>query len=200
MVVFKYIEDKDVFQRFYSKMLAKRLVQHMSASDDAEASMISKLKQACGFEYTSKLQRMFQDIGVSKDLNEQFKRHLTNSAEPLDIDFSIQVCLAKVKKKLKVLLPFVCSSQLYLHQVLSSGSWPFQQSVNFSLPSELERSVQRFTTFYSSQHSGRKLHWLYQMSKGELVTNCFKNRYTLQVSDYLISISETFNHVLCFYH
>ncbi len=44
MVVFKYIEDKDVFQKFYSKMLAKRLVQHMSASDDAEASMISKLK------------------------------------------------------------------------------------------------------------------------------------------------------------
>ncbi len=26
---------------------------------------------------------MFQDIGVSKDLNEQFKKHLTNS-EPLD--------------------------------------------------------------------------------------------------------------------
>ena len=47
MVVFKYIEDKDVFQKFYSKMLAKRLVQHMSASDDAEASMISKLKSAC---------------------------------------------------------------------------------------------------------------------------------------------------------
>ena len=27
MVVFKYIEDKDVFQKFYSKMLAKRLVR-----------------------------------------------------------------------------------------------------------------------------------------------------------------------------
>ena len=47
MIVFKYIEDKDVFQKFYSKMLAKRLVQHMSASDDAEASMISKLKVSC---------------------------------------------------------------------------------------------------------------------------------------------------------
>lgn len=89
MVVFKYIEDKDVFQKFYSKMLAKRLVQHMSASDDAEASMISKLKQACGFEYTSKLQRMFQDIGVSKDLNDQFKKQ--SSTEKSDIDFSIQV-------------------------------------------------------------------------------------------------------------
>ena len=67
-------------------------------------------------------------------------------------------------------------------QVLSSGSWPFQQSCAFSLPIELERSFQRFTTFYSSQHSGRKLNWLYHMSKGEIVTNCFKNRYTLQVS------------------
>ena len=44
MVVFKYIEDKDVFQKFYSRMLAKRLVYQNSASDDAEASMISKLK------------------------------------------------------------------------------------------------------------------------------------------------------------
>ncbi|KAG7231365.1 hypothetical protein INR49_012205 [Caranx melampygus] len=164
MVVFKYIEDKDVFQKFYAKMLAKRLVHQNSASDDAEASMISKLKQACGFEYTSKLQRMFQDIGVSKDLNEQFKKHLTNS-EPLDLDFSIQV--------------------------LSSGSWPFQQSCTFALPSELERSYQRFTAFYASRHSGRKLTWLYHLSKGELVTNCFKNRYSLsglRVQDILVQV------------
>ncbi|XP_041985529.1 cullin-1 [Aricia agestis] len=168
MVVFKYIEDKDVFQKFYSKMLAKRLVQHMSASDDAEASMISKLKQACGFEYTSKLQRMFQDIGVSKDLNENFRKHMSHSSEqPLHIDFSIQV--------------------------LSSGSWPFQQSSCFQLPTELERSVHRFTSFYSSQHSGRKLNWLYHMSKGELVTNCFKNRYTLQASTFQMAVLLQYN-------
>ncbi|TRY55804.1 hypothetical protein DNTS_025650, partial [Danionella cerebrum] len=146
MVVFKYIEDKDVFQKFYAKMLAKRLVHQNSASDDAEASMISKLKQACGFEYTSKLQRMFQDIGVSKDLNEQFKKHLTNS-EPLDLDFSIQ----------------------------------------------LERSYQRFTAFYASRHSGRKLTWLYHLSKGELVSNCFKNRYTLQASTFQMAILLQYN-------
>lgn len=44
MIVFKYIEDKDVFQKFYSRMLAKRLVNQASASDDAEANMITKLK------------------------------------------------------------------------------------------------------------------------------------------------------------
>ncbi|KAG1681900.1 Cullin-1 [Nymphon striatum] len=167
MIVFKYIEDKDVFQKFYSKMLAKRLVQHMSASDDAEASMISKLKQACGFEYTSKLQRMFQDIGVSKDLNEQFRTSLSEDNITPDLDFSIQV--------------------------LSSGSWPFQQSSTFSLPTELERSVQRFNTFYSERHSGRKLNWLYHMSKGELVTNCFKNRYTLQASTFQMAVLLQYN-------
>ncbi|KAK2159545.1 hypothetical protein LSH36_151g06024 [Paralvinella palmiformis] len=172
MIVFKYIEDKDVFQKFYSKMLAKRLVQHMSASDDAEASMISKLKQACGFEYTSKLQRMFQDVGLSKDLNEIFKKHQQMIQQPLDIDFSIQV--------------------------LSFGSWPFQQSCAFSLPTELERSFQKFTVFYSSQHSGRKLSWLYQMSKGELITNCFKNRYTLQASTFQMAVLLQFNQATSF--
>jgi hypothetical protein len=64
-------------------------------------------------------------------------------------------------------------------QVLSSGSWPFQQSCVFTLPAELERCVTRFGTFYGAQHSGRKLNWLFHMSKGELVTNCFKNRLIL---------------------
>ena len=59
MIIFKYIEDKDVFQNFYSNKLSKRLIHGASASDEAEASMISKLKEACGFEYTQKLQRMF---------------------------------------------------------------------------------------------------------------------------------------------
>uniref|UniRef100_H2YZB7 Cullin-1 n=1 Tax=Ciona savignyi TaxID=51511 RepID=H2YZB7_CIOSA len=166
LTVFRYIEDKDVFQTFYSKMLARRLVQHTSASDDAEAQMISRLKQTCGFEYTSKLQRMFQDVDVSKNLNERFRSHIASST-PLDLDFSIQV--------------------------LSSGSWPFQQSVTFSLPVELERSYQRFTNFYSQAHNGRKLSWLYQMSKGEIVTNCFKNKYTFQASTFQMAILLQYN-------
>ena len=40
----QYIEDKDVFQKFYSRMLARRLVTETSESEDAESSMIAKLK------------------------------------------------------------------------------------------------------------------------------------------------------------
>ena len=59
MMLFKYIDDKDVFQSFYMTKLSKRLIHGVSATNEAEAGMISKLKEACGFEYTNKLQRMF---------------------------------------------------------------------------------------------------------------------------------------------
>ena len=44
MTIFRYVEDKDVFEKFYKKFLANRLVGGKSVSDDAETSMISKLK------------------------------------------------------------------------------------------------------------------------------------------------------------
>ena len=44
MTIFKYVDDKDVFQKFYHRLLAKRLVQQSSASDDAETTVISKLR------------------------------------------------------------------------------------------------------------------------------------------------------------
>ncbi|GBM71016.1 Cullin-1 [Araneus ventricosus] len=165
MIIFKYIEEKDIFQSFYSKMLAKRLVQQMNVSgnDDAETIMISKLREACGFEYTAKLQRMFQDVCVSRDLIEQFK----NERGPLDVDFSINV--------------------------ISSSSWPFNQSLTFSLPQELEQSVQQFTTFYCSRFNGRKLTWLHGMSRGELISKCFDKPYTLQASTFQMAVLLQFN-------
>ncbi|XP_018652507.1 putative cullin [Schistosoma mansoni] len=81
MNVFRYIEDKDVFQKFYSKTLARRLVYNQSVSEDAEASMISKLKEACGFEYTAKLQRMFQDVNATRELNAKFSDYLQKQEE-----------------------------------------------------------------------------------------------------------------------
>jgi cullin 1 len=45
MILFKYLEDKDVFQTFYMTKLSKRLIHSVSSSDESEASMISKLKE-----------------------------------------------------------------------------------------------------------------------------------------------------------
>jgi hypothetical protein len=42
--VFNFIDDKDVYQQFYGKLLAKRLINQLSNSADDEKLMITKLK------------------------------------------------------------------------------------------------------------------------------------------------------------
>jgi cullin 1 len=174
MTVFKYIEDKDVFQKFYSRMLARRLVHTSSSSDDAETSMISKLKEACGYEYTNKLQRMFQDMQISKDLNSGFKEFEaglmeSEDAKPVDASYAI----------------------------LGTGFWPLNPpNTDFTPPAEISKAYGRFQTFYGQKHSGRKLTWLWQLCKGEVKANYCKNTktpYTFQVSTYQMAILLLFN-------
>ncbi|KAF5503352.1 Cullin-1 [Colletotrichum fructicola] len=172
MTVFKYIEDKDVFQKFYSRMLARRLVHSNSSSDDAETSMISKLKEACGFEYTNKLQRMFQDMQTSKDLNVSFKEHVAGlgiTKNALDSQYSI----------------------------LGTGFWPLTApNTSFTPPAEINEDCERFARFYKNRHEGRKLTWLWQLCKGELKAGYCKNSktpYTFQVSVYQMAILLMFN-------
>lgn len=175
MTVFKYIEDKDVFQKFYSKNLAKRLVHVTSVSDDAETSMISKLKEACGFEYTNKLQRMFQDMQISKDLNNNYK------------DWQDKVLDDEDRKRL---------ADAHF-QVLGTGFWPLNApTTSFLAPSEIVKTAERFQKFYFDKHSGRKLTWLWQLCKGEIKANYIKNAkvpYTFQVSTYQMGILLLFN-------
>ena len=170
MTVFKYIDDKDVFQKFYSRMLARRLVHSNSSSDDAETSMISKLKEACGFEYTNKLQRMFQDMQISKDLNNGFKEHAHGlGSKVLDSQYSI----------------------------LGTGFWPLNPpTTTFNPPAEISADCERFSRFYKNKHEGRKLTWLWQLCKGDLKATYCKNSktpYTLQVSLYQMAILLLFN-------
>lgn len=58
--IFRYIEEKDAFQIIYIRLLGKRLIDQLSVTDDAELYMITKFKEMCGYEYTYKIQRMFQ--------------------------------------------------------------------------------------------------------------------------------------------
>ncbi|OCK84189.1 Cullin-domain-containing protein [Lepidopterella palustris CBS 459.81] len=177
MTVFKYIEDKDVFQKFYSRMLAKRLVQTSSASDDAETSMISKLKEACGFEYTNKLQRMFQDMQISKDLNSSYKEWQQENLDADEIKSSVDAS----------------------YHILGTGFWPLTPPTTpFAPPQTIVKTYERFAAFYNNKHQGRKLTWLWQLCKGEMKANYLrmpnsKASPTFQVSTYQLAILLLFN-------
>ena len=53
-------QEKDAFEEYYKRHLARRLLNQKSASDDSEKMMISKLKSECGCQFTSKLEGMFK--------------------------------------------------------------------------------------------------------------------------------------------
>ena len=63
-------------------------------SDDAERSVLIRLKTECGYQFTSKLESMFTDIKTSADTMRQYKAKRPGSAGPAgapDIDLSVQV-------------------------------------------------------------------------------------------------------------
>ncbi|TFK40615.1 Cullin [Crucibulum laeve] len=168
MVLFKYIEDKDVFQTFYTTKLSKRLIHGVSASDESEASMISKLKEACGFEYTNKLQRMFTDMSLSKDLTDQFKARMEQNHDDMDISFNIMV--------------------------LGTNFWPLNPPGHeFTIPAEILPTYDRFQKFYQMKHSGRKLTWLWNYSKNELRTNYLNQKYILMTSSFQMAVLLQYN-------
>ncbi|XP_013788491.1 cullin-2-like [Limulus polyphemus] len=164
ITVFKYIDDKDIYQKFYSKMLARRLIHSQSMSMDLEETMINKLKQACGYEFTSKLHRMFTDISVSGDLNNKFTSFLRTENIDLGINFSIFV--------------------------LQAGAWPLGQIAisAFAIPQQLERSVQKFEEFYNSKFSGRKLTWLHHLCNAEVKLSYLKKPYIVTMGTYQMAL------------
>lgn len=131
MVLFRFIHGKDVFEAFYKKDLAKRLLVGKSASVDAEKSMLSKLKQECGPGFTSKLEGMFKDMELSKDIMLAFKQnsHLGGTSMELNVN------------------------------ILTMGYWPNYPVMEVNLPSEMVKYQQIFTKFYLAKHSNRKLQW-----------------------------------------
>ncbi len=71
------MQNKDVFMRYHKTHLTRRLILETSADSEKEENMVEWLRDVgMPAEYVNKLARMFQDIKVSEDLNQEFKdRH-----------------------------------------------------------------------------------------------------------------------------
>ena len=81
--MFRYLTDKDVFERYYKGHLAKRLLLGRSVSDDAERGMLTKLKVECGVQFTQKLEGMFHDMQTSADTVQEYQRRLAETVVSL---------------------------------------------------------------------------------------------------------------------
>lgn len=76
MVLFSVLNEKDTYEAFYKKYLARRLLYGKSANTETERSMISRLKVECGANYTAKLEGDNTCSHKSIDRLTSFSRHV----------------------------------------------------------------------------------------------------------------------------
>ena len=91
ITVFSYVREKDVFESHYKEQLCRRLLDSKASSDDVERQMISKLQTENGYQYTAKMEGMFKDIRMARDLNAAYRswcqsRQLVDEGEELDAE------------------------------------------------------------------------------------------------------------------
>ncbi|CAH1721454.1 cullin-3-B-like [Aphis gossypii] len=153
MVLFRFLQDKDVFETYYKQHLAKRLLLNKSVSDDNEKNMISKLKTECGCQFTSKLEGMFKDMSLSNTIMDSFKLYLSNSPSSNcnNIDLSVRV--------------------------LTTGFWPLPTTTpKCNVPSIARLAYEEFRTFYLGKHNGRQLRLQPQLGSADLTAIFNDNR------------------------
>ncbi|KAI3501662.1 hypothetical protein L1887_29605 [Cichorium endivia] len=133
-----YISDKDLFAEFYRKKLARRLLFDKSANDEHERSILTKLKQQCGGQFTSKMEGMVTDLTLAKENQSHFEEYLGNNT---NVNPGIDLTVT----------------------VLTTGFWPSYKSFDLNLPIEMVKCVEVFKEFYETKTKHRKLTWVYSL-------------------------------------
>lgn len=133
-----YVSDKDLFAEFYRKKLSRRLLFDKSANDDHERSILTKLKQQCGAQFTSKMEGMVTDLTLARENQGHFEEYLAQN-------------------------PNVSAGLDLTVTVLTTGFWPTYKTADLNLPSEMVRCIEVFKQFYQTRTKHRKLTWVYSL-------------------------------------
>uniref|UniRef100_A0A3Q2PT93 Cullin 3 n=1 Tax=Fundulus heteroclitus TaxID=8078 RepID=A0A3Q2PT93_FUNHE len=189
MVLFRFMQEKDVFERYYKQHLGRRLLSNKSVSDDSEKNMISKLKTECGCQFTSKLEGMFRDMSISNTTMDEFRQYI-QSISVSGVDLTVRV--------------------------LTTGYWPTQSATpKCTIPPAPRDAYEVFRRFYLAKHSGRQLTLQHHMGGADLnatfygaikkedgsevgvggaqVTGSNTRKHILQVSTFQMTILMLFN-------
>eukprot|EP00002_Diphylleia_rotans_P022275 TRINITY_DN4363_c0_g1_i2.p1 TRINITY_DN4363_c0_g1~~TRINITY_DN4363_c0_g1_i2.p1 ORF type:complete len:484 (+),score=98.34 TRINITY_DN4363_c0_g1_i2:1056-2507(+) len=137
LIIFRYIQGKDVFEAFYKKDLSRRLLLGKSVSSDLEKTMISKLRSECGSAFTMKIEGMFRDIDLSEDMMQSFKQSELAAGLPKDLDFFVHV--------------------------LSFNCWVVDPPITLRMPNIMVDCQNAFSEFYKSRYAGKHLQWQHSL-------------------------------------
>ncbi|KAF1963248.1 Cullin-domain-containing protein [Byssothecium circinans] len=190
ITLLRYVQDKDLFERYYKKHLCRRLLMNKSISNEVEKQMISKMKIELGNNFTTKLEAMFKDMTISEELTSGYKRLVEGlgDRDPKRIELSINV---------------LTSLTWPMDSIGGSGDDDENRRPQCNFPSAVEKVKVGFERFYNEKHSGRTITWLPNMGTADIKAvfpkvpqkdGSFKERrHELNVSTYAMIILLLFN-------
>ncbi|KAI8958946.1 Cullin-domain-containing protein [Daldinia sp. FL1419] len=193
ITLLRYLGEKDKFEQYYQKHLARRLLHAKSESQEVEQEMISRMKRELGNNFTQKFEGMFRDMRTSKEETDHYRDHIRGlgDVDEKNIDFNISV--------------------------LAGNNWPKEIMGRSGLadgprgkviyPREIQGLQDSFFKFYSLNRNGRVLTWV--GSAGSADIKCVfpkipgknsgplskERRYEINVSTYGMIVLMLFNEV-----
>jgi len=168
--LFRFVQGKAVFEAFYKKDLARRLLMGRSASFDAERNMLTRLKKECGASFTHNLESMFKDMDLAREEMMSYNQLLDDRGAR--------------------------SGGPDLHvNVLSASAWPTYPDVPVNIPTSIAKIMSDFETHYKSKHSGRKLTWKHALAHCQLRAKFPRGNKELVVSGFQAIVLLLFNDV-----
>ncbi|THW25169.1 Cullin-domain-containing protein [Aureobasidium pullulans] len=165
--LFRFVHGKAVFEAFYKKDLARRLLMGRSASADAERSMLARLKTECGAEFTHNLEQMFKDVELAREEMSSYKSRMEEREERPKVDLNVNV--------------------------LSAAAWPTYPDVPVVIPADIKTAIDEYERHYKSKHSGRKLDWKHSLAHCQMKAKFAKGTKELVVSSFQAIILLLFN-------
>lgn len=161
----RFVQDKDLFEKYYRQHLAKRLIVKKNTDDDHEKMFIFNIKPIFEKQFITKVENMFNDVQISDNLNSEFKKYIEENSIDLKHQFNVYV--------------------------LTSGSWPIPEGYKVNLPSELQFALNSYEKFYMKMHNGRKLTW--NIGMGFSAEIKYIKKYEILMNNYQMIISLLFN-------
>ncbi|KAI3647515.1 hypothetical protein MP228_007736 [Amoeboaphelidium protococcarum] len=196
LTLFRYIKGKDTFEAFYKKDLSKRLLLGKSNSVEYEKNVLAKLRLECGASFTVKLEGMFKDIEVSKDLNRDFKSSYLSSTGGSTLSLSDTNIDSGASPPAKRQKQPVRKIDLYVN-VLTLGYWPSWPPVTLKLPEFMQTQLDEFKSFYVDRHNGRRITFQHNLDYLLLNAQFPKGNKELSVSLYQGVVLVLFNETGC---
>ncbi|KAI8450296.1 cullin-4A [Phakopsora pachyrhizi] len=172
--LYRHLNEKDLFEKYYKNHLAKRLLFGKSISEDTERNMLIKLKVESGSAFTRDSEGMLKDIKMSDEMAKSFKEwcQKNNPSTPLDLVVTVgSSSMWPMSQN---------SSSSFSSDPLRSGS----STRSCILPKVLEDSIKLYEKFYSTRHSGRRLNWHTELGSLEIKIKFKRTVHELSLSTF----------------